>query len=111
MSGEDWLRRLQHDLVKRLLWPARDRADLGGAPAVGELVPRLLDDEGQPIAPEALWLSLRAHAPAGTPPAALDGFAGALARATAAARAGDVAGVLALESAFQALGATLARDP
>jgi hypothetical protein len=110
MNGDDWLRRLRHDLVKRLLWPARDRADLGGAPAAGELVPRLLDDEGQPIAPEALWLALRAQAPAKADAPALDEFARALARATAAARSGDVTGVLALEGAFQTLGAGLARD-
>src|SRR5665213_1425681 len=43
MTSTAWLARLQHDLVKRLLWPARDRRDLGGAPAPGELA-RSLDD-------------------------------------------------------------------
>jgi hypothetical protein len=107
-STDAWLARLHHDLVKRLLWPARDRRDLGGVPAPGELLPRLLDDEGQPIAPAESWLSLRAQAPAEAP--ALDDFGRALAGAIAAAEAGDVAGVLALEAAFQALGAALARE-
>jgi hypothetical protein len=110
LTAEDWVRRVHHDLVKALLWPARDRDDLGGVPAAGELLPRLLDDEGRPIAPGALWLSLRAQAPADAAPAALDVFGRALAGAVAAAEAGDVAGVLALQSAFQALGAALAGD-
>jgi hypothetical protein len=104
-----WLGRLHHDLVKRLLWPARDRRDLGGAPAPGELVARLLDDHGQAVAAEALWQSLRAQAPADAPKADLEAFGRALAGAVTAAEAGDLAGVLALETAFQALGAALAR--
>jgi hypothetical protein len=103
-----WLGRLRHDLVKRLLWPARDRRDAGGAPAPGELRPRLIDDEGRATTVEALWASLRAEAPAALGPA-LARFDGALAAAAAAAAAGDVAGVLALEPAFEAL-AALARS-
>jgi len=99
----DWLARLRHDLVKRLLWPARDRRDVGGAPAAGELVASLIDGEGRPVTAAALWQSLRADAPPGLTPAALDGFAAALARAVAAAEAGDVEGVLALEADVAAL--------
>jgi hypothetical protein len=103
MDAAAWLGRLRHDLVKRLLWPARDRHDMGGAPAAGELVPRLIDGEGRPVTAAALWQSLRADAPEGLAPATLDVFAAALARALAAAEAGDVAGVLALEADVEAL--------
>jgi hypothetical protein len=100
-----WLARVRHDLVKRLLWPARDRRDAGGAPAPGELVPRLIDDEGRPVSAATLWAALAGEAPDGLD---LDAFAAALAGATAAAAAGDVAGVLAIEPAFEALAARAA---
>ena len=101
-----WLARLRHDLVRRLVWPARDRRDAGGLPAPGELVPRLIDDEGRPATAASLWTALAADAPAGL---ALDAFATALAHAGAAAVAGDVAGVLALEPAFDDLAAAARR--
>jgi len=97
-----WLARLRHDLIKRLVWPARDRRDAGGAPSPGELVPRLIDDEGRPATAATLWLTLAADAPDGLD---VSTFAAALARADAAAAAGDVAGVLALEPAFDELAA------
>jgi hypothetical protein len=97
-----WLARVRHDLVKRLVWPARDRRDAGGAPAPGELVPRLIDDEGRPVSAAALWVALAADAPEGLE---LGGFAAVLARAGAAAAAGDVTGVLAIEPAFDDLAA------
>jgi hypothetical protein len=98
-----WLARLRHDLVKRLLWPARDRSEMGGAPAPGELVPSLIDGEGRPVSAEALWQSMRADAPGGVPAQALDAFGSAHARALAAAAAGDVARVLAFEADVDAL--------
>jgi hypothetical protein len=97
-----WLARLRHDLVKRLLWPARDRSEMGGAAAPGELVPSLIDGEGRPVTAEALWRAMRADAPA-LPAAALDAFEAALGRALAAAAAGDVARVLAFEADVEAL--------
>jgi hypothetical protein len=100
-----WLARLRHDLVKRLLWPARDRRELGGAPAPGELVPSLIDGEGRAVTAEALWLAMRADAPACLPAAALDAFASALSHALAAAAAGDVARVLAFEVDVETLAA------
>jgi hypothetical protein len=109
-SMNGWLRRLQHDLVKRMVWPARDRRDLGGAPRPGELVARLTDDEGRPIAAQDLWIALRAEAPADAPAAALDAFGEAVARAAAAAPAGDLDGVLHLEAAFRRLGAAFAGE-
>ena len=98
-----WLARVRHDLVKRLVWPARDRRDAGGVPAAGELRPRLIDDEGRPVGAGALWAALLADAPAG-----VDGaeFQRALGAAEAAAEAGDVTGVLALEPAFDRLAAS-----
>jgi hypothetical protein len=113
MTAAAWLARLRHDLVKRLLWPARDRRDLGGAPAPGELVPALIDAEGAPITAAALWRASRAEAPAGLDPAALDAFGAAVERALAAAAAGDVAGVLAFEpevEAFERLVRSLAQS-
>jgi hypothetical protein len=103
MAPAVWLARVRHDLVKHVLWPARDRRDLGGAPARGELVPRVIDGEGRPIAAAALWQALRAEAPRRLP---LTAFDVAMTRALSAAAAGDVAGVLALEDAV----ATLARQ-
>ncbi len=108
MNAEGWLARLQHDLVKRLLWPARDRRDLGGTPAPGELVPQLIDGEGKPTTAAALWADLTAEAPAGTASAvALERFGQALTRAIAAGEADDVEGVLALEPAFADLARSL----
>jgi hypothetical protein len=123
-----WLARVQHDLVKRLVWPARDRRDLGGTPSPGELLPHLIDDAGAPTTAMALWAALAADSPespdagqvsppAGAAPpgaaapwsdgAALTRFGEALTRAIAAGQAGDVAGVLALESAFAELARSL----
>jgi hypothetical protein len=99
-----WLARVRHDLVKRLLWPARDRRDVGGTPAPGELRAALIDDEGAATTAAALWEALAAEAPAG---AALEDFARALGGAVAAADAGDVAGVLALDPAFERLAQSL----
>jgi len=104
MTPAEWLARVRHDLVKRLVWPARDRRDAGGAPAAGELVPRLISDEGRPISGEALWAALAVDAPPGADIAA---FGRALATALAAAQAGDVDGVIALEPAFAALARSL----
>jgi hypothetical protein len=110
VTAARWLARLQHDLVKRLLWPARDRRDLGGAPAPGELVAPLIDDQGAPTTAAALWSTLRAEQTAergATDSAALRQFGEALEGALAAAEAGDVAGVLGLESAFAELARSL----
>ena len=105
----EWLARVQHDLVKRLLWPARDRRDLGGKPAPGELLPQLIDDEGRPTTPVGLWLALRAEIEG--PAEALDAFGAALDRAVGAAQGGDLEGVLALDGAFHALADSLRKDP
>ena len=112
MEKHRWLARLRHDLVKRLIWPARDRRDLGGAPAPGELCARLVDDEGAPTTPHALWSALAADGPPGEASGgALDEailrFQEALTRAVSAGAAGDVDGVLALEAAFDALARSL----
>jgi hypothetical protein len=104
MQPAAWLSRVRHDLVKRLVWPARDRRDAGGAPAPGELAPRLIDNEGQAATPQDVWNGLAADAPAG---AELEVFAAALARAVAAAEADDVAGVMELEAAFERLARSL----
>jgi len=104
MQPSTWLARVRHDLVKRLVWPARDRRDMGGAPAPGELAPDLIDEEGRQITAAALWAALAADAPVG---ADLATFEAAVASAAAAADAGDVQGVIALEDAFSALARSL----
>ena len=102
-----WLGRVQHDLVKRMLWAARDRREMGGAVRAGELRARLVDEEGRAVSAEALWASLRAEAPEGVDSAVLEGFGRAIARAEAAAERDDLIGVLALEEAFAQLRATI----
>jgi hypothetical protein len=94
LTWHEWLRRLRHDLVKRILWPARDRRDMGGPVLPGELV-AVLADEMREAAPEP------AHP-------ALQAFEAALLQATAAARRNDLAGVLALEIADARLATDLA---
>jgi hypothetical protein len=116
MERDRWLARVRHDLVKRLVWPARDRRDLGGAPAPGELCANLVDDEGAPTTPHALWSALVAEAPRGGASGevsdeacdeAILRFEAALTRAVSAGAAGDVDGVLALESALDELARSL----
>jgi hypothetical protein len=108
-AWDAWLRRLRHDLVKRLLWPARDRRDLGGPVEPGELCVSLVDDEGQPAAAETVWAELRGSAPLPAHPALAD-FAPALHDALAAARRDDLRAVLALEAAFDRLALDLAKE-
>lgn len=111
MESDRWLARVRHDLLKRLVWPARDRRDLGGTPAPGELVAALVDDEGAPTTPQALWSALVAEGPGGDSSRdALRRFASALTRAVAASAVGDVDGVLALEPAFDDLARSLEED-
>ena len=102
-EGAQWLNRVRHDLVKRLVWPARDRRDLGGQVQRGELVATMVDDEGAPITAAALWAQLRGEAPASAPGRALDTFGAAVSAAVAAAAADDIDGVMALEPQFEQL--------
>lgn len=104
MESRAWLARVRHDLVKRLVWPARDRRDAGGSIVPGELVADLIDDEGRRIGPAALWAALAQDAPAG---ADLPAFSAAVDRAVAAAGRDDLEGVLELELAFSALARSL----
>lgn len=104
-----WLRRVRHDLVKRLVWPARDRKELGGTVREGELATRLIDSEGRDATAEAVWTELRAEAP-DAEHAALTRFHGALTRALAAAGRDDLDGVLALDAAFDRLVRDLAKE-
>ena len=104
MTPKVWLAGLRHDLVKRMVWPARDRRDAGGAPAPGELIAELIDDDGRPITAHALWTQRAASAPEG---ANVSAFTDAVIRAAEAAQAGDVQGVIALEAAFDQLARSL----
>jgi hypothetical protein len=108
MDSAAWLARVRHDLVKRLVWPARDRRDVGGPVVPGELVAALIDDEGRPTTPAALWSALAAQAPERAKLTAnLTAFGDAVQRAVAAAQADDLDGVLALELNFSALARSL----
>jgi|WetSurMetagenome_2_1015567.scaffolds.fasta_scaffold1419808_1 hypothetical protein len=102
-----WLGRVRHDLVKRLLWPARDRRDMGSKVRPGELVARLVDDEGNPATAQVIWAKLREDAPSAEHPA-LHAFQAALETAVAAAARDDVEAVLTLEPAFDRLAQGLA---
>jgi hypothetical protein len=103
MTAQGWLARVRHDLVKRMVWPARDRRDLGGPVNAGELVAKLVDDEGQPIGAQALWQALRADAPPRISDGVLHAFAVVVANAEAGARANQLEPVWALEAAFDEL--------
>jgi hypothetical protein len=101
-----FLSRVRHDLVKRMLWAARDRRDLGGPVMPGELVATILDDEGHPTSPRACFAGLCEDVE-GLDPGARERFAAALDAAAAAARADDLTKVLALEAAFEDLARTV----
>jgi hypothetical protein len=106
------LRRVRHDLVKRVAWPARDLRD-SGATDLGALrrgLEELRDDEGAPIDALSLWARLREGAPKCSP-GALDTFGEAVARAHGAAAGSDFAqaldSVFDLERAFDVLARSL----
>ena len=105
----EWLRRVRHDLVKRLLWTARDRRELVGPVRPGELVVTLVDDEGNPSTAAAVWAQLQGDAPEPSHPALL-AFESALTSAVAAAKRDDVDSVLALDPAFEQLAHELAKE-
>lgn len=99
-ARQRWLSKVQHDLVKRLLWAARDCHEFGRAPAPGELLPSLFDDDGVSIDARSLWARLRAEAPEGI---GLADFDSAVLASIAAAEANDLQGVLLLQDAFNRL--------
>ncbi len=113
MPTHPWLSRLRHDLVKRVLWPARDLVDSGVPPTATEAAALraglhdLIAPDGSPATARELWRRFRADAPTGLPAAALDAFEQALEAAAAAvesrppAEAAQV--ILLLEPAFQEL--------
>jgi hypothetical protein len=104
-----WLGRLRHDLVKPLVWPARDLLDLGRPLQPTDLaelersLTRLIDQAGTPVTLTALWHQLRAAAPATLPAAALDRFELALLQVEPACRTDVPAAVRALIGLEQAL--------
>ena len=104
-----WLGRVRHDLVKPLVWPARDLVDLGRPLQPGDLaelqraLTRLIDQAGQPVTMTALWRQLRAEAPATLAAAALDRFEQALQRVEPACRSDVRAAIGALLALEQAL--------
>jgi hypothetical protein len=101
-EADEWLGRVNHDLVKRLLWPARDRRALGGPVQAGELVVMLADADGNPQTAEETWRQLRAEAPP-VDPEVLVAFDRAVESVQRAAAGGDLAGVMALGPAFETL--------
>jgi hypothetical protein len=110
-----WLKAVRHDLVKRVVWPARDLRDLGGQDlaALRRGLTQLTDAEGAPISAQALWERLRADAPKGSEPAC-DAFGESLADAVAALDRPWPApreAILALEGAFFALARSMEDEP
>ena len=102
-----WLKRVKHDLLKRVLWPARDLRDAGvqDVKALKRGFRDLIDEEGAPIAALPLWERLRAAAPPGTG-AACDAFQAALERAEQGLDQpwpAPLQAILALEPAFEEL--------
>lgn len=113
MPPHPWLGRLRHDLVKRVLWPARDLVESGAAPTAAEAaalragLADLVAPDGSPTTARDLWRRFRADVPPAVPAAALDAFEQALEAAdtAVATRPPDEAAqvVLRLEPAFQEL--------
>jgi len=97
LSAEVFLRRLSHDLTRRLLWAARDCRDFGREPEPGELMVTLVGPTGEPETPHQIWERLKREAPPGLD---LSEFEGSLMASLKAALRGDVDGVLALEPAL-----------
>ena len=110
---EDLLCRLRHDLVKRVLWPARDLLDSGAAPTAADAAALraglhdLVAPDGAPATARELWRRFRAEAPTAVPAAALDAFERALEAAATAVDTRPPAeaakAVLEVEPAFQEL--------
>jgi hypothetical protein len=118
---------VRHDLVKHAAWTARDLAATGRAPtpadheALRRLLRSLPDEEGRPVGPLAAWFGLVAAEDA--PPGLADTPAFAdFSRAVAAVQdvadddspdtaAADLAAVLALEPAFEALARAVRGTP
>jgi hypothetical protein len=112
-----WLARVRHDLVKRMLWAARDCRELGKPPVPGELLATLYDSEGRATDAATLWTQLRDDFPAPPAPdsepsvpeaAALEAFGMSVERCAAAAASDDLDGVLQLELEFERLRSALA---
>lgn len=103
--GNPWLSRVHHDLIKRLLWFARDCRDAGREPTEGELVAIVYDEEGKPVDAERLWEDLCETAPTSV---GLQDFGSSLRACLEAARNNDLPGVLQLDAAFERLRATVA---
>lgn len=99
----EWLQTLRHDLVKRVVWAARDQRDSGlhDLALLKMAVAQLTDPEGQRIDALALWEILKREAPGPT-----DGFERALRAAVAGLQEpwpAPLEKILALEPAFDAL--------
>ena len=119
-----WLSRLRHDLVKRVVWPARDLRDLLREPSAADVAHLrrglfdLRDGGGAPVTARALWERLRAEAPEAAA-ASLDAFGAALSEAEVAVGALEshpgrwraaLDAVLRIETAFAALARSLEEE-
>jgi len=109
---QDWLRRARHDLVKPLVWTARDLVDLGRPLLATDLAEmrralgQLIDQAGTSVTMDELWRQLRTVAPVAIPAGALDRFEQALQQVALACHADAQTAadaLLALEPAFEQL--------
>jgi hypothetical protein len=97
---QSWFNRVRHDLVKPLLWRARDYREMDQKPPLGSLSCVCINEEGERISPIECWSKLREEAPLSLE---LHEFESALKQAVIAAVKDDVDGVLSLEHAFARL--------
>ena len=105
-----WLRALRHDLVKRVVWAARDLRDSGeqDVAALRRGLMELTDAEGEPVSAEELFARMRPTSPCTRE--ACDAFASALQAAVQSMDSrwpAPLSAVLALEDAFSALARSL----
>ena len=123
-----WLKQVRHDLVKRVVWTARDLRETGAPPTPADVralragLRELVDPEGRPIDARSLWALLRADAPpeAAAEPAfaAAEAFSAALDAADAALASLDAGParaaaaletILKVEPAFEGLARSMNR--
>jgi hypothetical protein len=110
---DPWLARLRHDLLKPVLWRARDLDASGQRPGHDDLAAfrrallEVADENGKPTTACSWWRERRRQAPATLPGSALDAFEMALAAAEDAMSEQDAPAALAairrLEAAFASL--------
>lgn len=109
---KEWLARLRHDLVRPLVWRARDVREDESITDEGEkrrvlasVLGELYDAEGRSITALALWEELAAAAPPSLDAEAHQAFAGAVAHAVEALSRVTTQPLQRIEDAYDAIAA------